>query len=609
MNNNKLPDLRIRHDLVEDHKTRFELKRFAFLGGADVNSSAFTKDLNSGKYYELIPSRIDLLSKIKEELESSLISGHNSLETVQNKISVLKKFFIYCDGSTLFKEVSVIKLKEAYLTYSDHLFVQTHTETTKNKASKNTIYEHLNLLGNFFGKIINHTGTPLFKQTRLSTSIPRTRKKLLGKAQDQQNLSEVFKFGSVLFDICTGITKDKILGTLPTIVQIRNGVVHNNQIFFRGILLPKSEIWVRHSYEELKEMFPQRAKSTINALVTQAKKAREPSRDIKSSGRHSIFNSRIRAEFLVFLAMTNCNTIVAKNLKRHKYDYKPLGDVYQIREWKARKGGNVILEIPKSYKPMFEAYLEFRDDFVKDYPMKGDDWLFPIIIGPTGGKKHKTHGYSNSVDEYKYIRKLFKEHNIPWFTGRNLRPTFLNLLYRKSGDENLTAEQASHLKQTFREHYDQPSLQRSLLEITRFWNQHDPIQHNNLTASVINSPCGGIPEATENKPKIIVDPNCTNPSGCLWCKHFRDLDEFDYVWSLLSFRHLKIIESSISLTSEEKPSDLVVMRLNEKIHWFRKISTDTNHSSWVEEAEERLDEGSFHPDWSVLIELLDGNLL
>lgn len=145
--------------------------------------------------------------------------------------------------------------------------------------------------------------------------------------------------------------------------------------------------------------------------------------------------------------------------------------------------------------------------------------------------------------------------------------------------------------------------QRAMVEITQFWNKHDSIEQTKLKKSVIASECNGIPEPTLGIPEDVVEPNCINPSGCLWCKHHRDLDNFDYIWSLMSMRYLKTIEAALTFKKDETPADLSIQRLTQKLDWYRKSSKKRN--DWVEEAELRIEEGSYHPSWSSIIEFLE----
>jgi hypothetical protein len=162
---------------------------------------------------------------------------------------------------------------------------------------------------------------------------------------------------------------------------------------------------------------------------------------------------------------------------------------------------------------------------------------------------------------------------------------------------------AQHTKEVLKDRYERPSQQRAMVEITRFWSKHDPIQLGELKGSLIASECDGRPEANDDKPKSVVEPNCVNPSGCLWCSHRRDLDSEDYVWSLASMRYLKTIEAGLNVTPKAVPADEVVRRISDMIAWYRNSTPE--RAQWVFEAEQRIAEGAYHSNWSPIIEFLE----
>ena len=195
------------------------------------------------------------------------------------------------------------------------------------------------------------------------------------------------------------------------------------------------------------------------------------------------------------------------------------------------------------------------------------------------------------------------ECEIPWIPPATLRNTRVNWLLRRSGDESQTAEMGQHAVKTLQDRYERPSQHLAATEITNFWNANDPIKRQNLKNSLIASQCDATPEATPDKPLSVAEPDCVIPSGCLWCRHLRDVDSFDYVWSLVSFRYLKSLESADVVSKEKFPSDLVIDRVTEKVRWFQDSSEE--RASWVEEAQSRIEEGDFHPNWAGLIEFLE----
>ena len=221
------------------------------------------------------------------------------------------------------------------------------------------------------------------------------------------------------------------------------------------------------------------------------------------------------------------------------------------------------------------------------------EWLFPHI----NFEGEFSQGTSSRWDT---LRNVTKRYGLAWVEPRSFRKTSLNLLLRLTADENLVSELANHAVETFRDNYKQPSQQRALVEITRFWDSNDPLLFGSPKVSLFNTHCNGVPDPVENKPNIIVEPDCLTPSGCFWCKHFRDENSFDYIWNLHSYRFLKIIESSSYIGEGIKPANLVIEQLNKKINWF-KSSNEKQHIEWIKEAGIRIEEAHYHPNWELKI--------
>lgn len=192
---------------------------------------------------------------------------------------------------------------------------------------------------------------------------------------------------------------------------------------------------------------------------------------------------------------------------------------------------------------------------------------------------------------YGVLKAQAKQDGIPWIPPRVTRNTRANFLDRMSGDPNLSAEMSQHTREVFKHAYERPSQQRAMTSLTKFWNEK-PV-------SLINSGCNAQPEPTQDKPSGLISPNCINESGCLWCKSHRDINSEDYVWSLATFRYLKIIEAAQPV-KREIPADLVIRRLSDKLDAFRKRNPESQ--KWVIEALIRIEEGVYHPTWKNIIQ-------
>lgn len=574
---NMVPDLCVRHTKVPEQSYMYDLGRFLYVGAAGIDARWFAK-----KHYTEFGApqkdRLKLLEAIKEQFETDLISGA-SLQTIRTRISTLSMFFQFIDRNRLC--CSLEKVESTFLSYSEYLFQEVNKKPAHLK--KATAYGYASHISTTLGRILDiPEAVSLIKRTRLK--LPASAKKALSKGAEKQNLHDTFRLGRFLVEVSGRITVESVYEPLPLMIPISTGIGDVQQV---RIGCGTRELPDNHwFYSKPRDQWD----SNELMLGKRMEQLRQSVNTIDGSQRWQLINLRVMAEFLIFVAQTGMNKTQAEEMKREGFKFKSLGDSWEVKGFKRRRGGEVSFKIYKSYKPYFQKYRLFLNHFFPD-----SDDLFPVMLF---GKCLTT-----TFQRFQMLKRVLKENGIPWIPPNALRNTRVNWLLRRSGDEDLSADMAQHTREVLRDKYELPSQQRTAVEITRFWMKHDPIKQGELRGSVIAGRCNGKPEALDSKPPNVVEPNCISPSGCLWCKHFRDVDTQDYVWSLMSMRYLKILEASKISTSETTPADLVVGRLSDKIDWFRKSTR--NRTEWVEEAELRIEEGHFHPNWSAIIEFLE----
>ncbi|CAG9170831.1 hypothetical protein LMG23994_02018 [Cupriavidus pinatubonensis] len=310
-------------------------------------------------------------------------------------------------------------------------------------------------------------------------------------------------------------------------------------------------------------------------------------------GRFYLANIRIEAEISMFIAQTGMNSSQALNEELQKFFYISHLDGYEVKDHKNRRRGMVLFQIFKDYKAHFERYLEWRR---KLFPDSGK--LFPLI-GREGTRQERRFNGAR-------IKLICQELGIPYVPPRTLRNTRINWLLRKSADPELTADLAQHTTETLLTVYALPSLQRAMVETVCFWSKADP--HLVRTESVAPGDCTGTPKPVEDMPDEAPKPDCIKAAGCLWCQNHRDVDSFDHIWALASFKHLKAIELSKARTpitdKSVPPSQSAIDRINDKLRWYEQ-SNETRRD-WVSEAQARIEEGDWHPNFAYDILELEG---
>lgn len=545
-----LPDLTIVHHRIENQKSNiWNLTPLIYKNSSKLNSNKTSWIVEITKL-PLINSRVDIIRALKSHAIELLDSGI-SQTSVKNYISRFKRFVAFADEQSKCLETPKA-ISQALYDYAEYEFSRTSTQHIKPGSAYDNVNTAALLIKGFVENItfdIRHTRLKKTKRSR--RAIDRNAEKLL--------LIHASKLARFCFDITRDFNpKSLTTGKLPVQIKV------SSELTSQSVNLTPH-----------KKQPTTVEKNFINTHAAQA------------------FNNRVSAELMIFLAMTIQNIAPTLKLTRAKFDYKPLGEHYEIREYKPRRGGEVLFKIPKSYKPYFEQYLNFIYEYAPNSAL-----VFPFLEQNVGYRK-RTNAYIAS------FKNICITNDIPWTPPKQFRKIGLNILMRLCSDEETSAEYANHGVAVFRQSYEFPSLQRAIVEVTRFWGNNDPLTHGRPLVSLFNTPCNGMPEPIEDATNKLPRPDCISPTGCMGCKQYRDEDSFDYVWNLHSFKYLKIIESSSHRTKELKPSNIAIDWANLKINWF-KNSDSNKHQEWVDESELRIEEGDYHPSWSRKIEKYEG---
>ena len=412
--------------------------------------------------------------------------------------------------------------------------------------------------------------TPLIELARIREPKPNR-----GARLEQQDLEATFSFGHLLQDLCDGLTLRAVNGPRPIQIQRQDG---KPLTLWGG--LPVDEALV--------------SAGKAHVIRYEERDARRLE-DQSNRGRIVFINTRIEAEMMMFIGQTGMNLGQVITLQLHHFCYASDIDGYRVRDYKNRRNGEVLFEIFEEYRVHFERYLTWRKSLFPDSIL-----LFPFI---RKGRRE------DARPRYWNIMRTCADAGVSWIPPSQLRSTRVNWLLRRSGDPDVVAEMAQHTKETLLRWYERPSHQRAVGEVTRFWRQADPqLRGKAKTPSTAPGICDGQPTASEH-PEFAPSPDCVRPSGCLWCDHHRDIDSQDHVWALASFRHLKTLElckqsPSKGAKADVLPADHAIKRISDKLSWFR--DSNARRRSWVQEALDRVEEGSHHPDCQQLVFSMEG---
>ncbi len=545
----KLPDLTVNHRKIDNPASAtWNLTPCIYIGGTEINTqrAGFLDELSQ------LPLKTEAFIGIVEQCKAhagGLLDSGASQHSICSQIKFIKYFIGYADKQR--KQLDSVKsIHQTLFTFAEYLF----TRATLKQIKPDTAYGTTLSCASFLNGALEELQFSI-NQTRLRRK--QKSRRAMGRNAEKVRLSDSVELANFCYELTQSFEPASLTsGYLPILVTLN--------------------------------------KQEVNLTSAGGRKSSELlSKDFTQTSAYQAFNTRIVAEVMIVLAMTIQNQAPTYLLKRVKFDYKPLGEKYEIREFKARRGGEVLFTIPKPYRPYFERYLVFLDNYAPD-----SEWLFPHLMKGKGFRKR-------TASDTNKLERLCARYNVPWVSPSRFRSLGENLLMRMSSDAKTASDYAGHAVATFRESYEFPSLQRAMIQIGRFWDENDPLTQGKPTVSLFNSSCNGTPKPVEDATNKLPKPDCINATGCIGCVNFRDDDSFDYVWNLHSFRYLEIIASSSHRTKETKSANIAIDWVNLKINWFN-TSKNPERREWVEEAQMRIEEGEYHPHWSRKIHKFEG---
>jgi integrase len=528
-----LPDLTFPNVEYGKRETPWDMLVLLYRGGAAARPDTVETLISSGALGSPILHRVDLVQRLHDEIRTAL-SGGGSRASAAEQFRTLRNLFAFADRAN--RPLTVETVTETFCAWADWLYQRTRlrrmsqNDPERRPLSMSSAYGYGATVGTLLDRVLGRS-TCITELTRLK--LPSRRKTPAGIRAEKQNLEETLAFGHLLCDICDA---------LPIAAALNRDL--------RGRLQLKV------------------GENTV----------------VGATSMSGFLNLRLEAELLMFIAQTGMNRSQATNLEMRHFSFVSYLDGYQIKEHKARRGGQVLFEIFSDYRPHFERYLEWRKYFFSNATL-----LFPFI------------GYGSRTERRfsgARLQKVCNALDVRYVPPSSLRNTRINWLLRVTANADLTAEIAQHAKQTLLRVYERPSLQRTIVEATKFWSRFDP--HMTATQAVAPGACLGAPSPIAGTPETAPKPDCLRASGCLWCENHRDVDSLDYIWALASFAHLKFLELSHARSPQKEshfpPAKIMLDRIHDKLRWFERSSAIRR--DWVEEAQARIAEGNFHPDFS-----------
>ncbi|NVK21219.1 MAG: hypothetical protein HWD86_01760 [Kangiellaceae bacterium] len=542
-----------------------DLRRFLIKGGASSDARWWFRENDCDtKWKSLIKERIPFIEAVTDSfnLEKTRGMPDSSLYTYLSSFQLFIKFI---DERDLLLDIDEDNLKNNFIHFDEY---QYYRAWIKKEIKQESAYGLVLQVAKVIGNAVK---LPEYKDFRYSSRVVKAfkhpAKVAISRASEKQHIGDSQKLGFYCVDIANSLTTKAVIGRLPIKAKLTKPDGTNVSV--------KLPVSIENGLKSERKTCQTKAKNACEPVEVMEYKDLDPYR-------RGLITLRILVELVIFVYQTGMNVTQVLHISRRGFSYKLQGHSdWLVTQNKARAGGPKSFVIYKDYKERFKEFIVFIDRFRPEQP-----YLFPLTRSLI-----KAKGLVN----YNLLKKHLKRDKVPWIPPSKTRNTRVNFLNRLIDDANVSSEIAQHAKETFEQHYHKPSQQRAMTALTTFWRDN-PI-------NLIGGGCRGAPEPVDNLPSGINKPDCISQSGCLFCKNHRDVNSEDYVWSLVSFRQLKLIEAAQPV-SRELPADITVERLNKKIETFKGLTKQS--MLWVKEALLKVDEGNYHPIWADIIKFWEG---
>lgn len=546
---------------VGQNETPPNLYPLLYRGGAGHIIKKVRQVICEGSLGQALENRTSLIEKLHEMVNSYLIEGHSGI-AVLSKIRSLRIFIDWCDNN--WDAVSLDNLEIAATAFGRAML----HDARAGIATLNTISKKVSAVCSIVDDVTSRT-IPLANEIGIMHS---RNKRTFGTKLD---MDQCFSYGRFLHDICRALPNEVIRGRLPITIKLRDG----------GELQEWCGLTPPEKLTRYNNTTAAGYKRDID-VIREAYMA-----DTSNRRRRPLLNLRIEAELQIFIAETGMTLAPAFKLVREKYSFQTVADGLRMsRIFKDRGGREIIGLVHSEYREHFNQYLKWLDETFEPGQCER---LFPI----TSEVKRADF----RAPKFNALRKRCEKLQRLMIGPRHLRNSKVNFFIRDTRDTNIAAEMAQHTTRTLLRNYNRPSHQLALIEISAYHSNNDLLLES-VGPGTCNepNPIQAFPHAT-NTP--IAD--CNSPSGCLFCIQHRDILSEEHTWSLMSFRHLKIMELSSSGLSAERaalhPAHQAISRLSDKLKGISEVSAPAK--IWVDNSATRIQDGNYHPKWAVFIKL------
>jgi len=567
MRANEIPILKIHIKDKGSNQKIYEFRPFLFKGGSQAKKFTYDNIKPSRAELRTISERYPLVKKLYDHFTSQVVGG-TSDSTIRGRFLALQSLYIWADSRDF--ALTHKNLETNFILWVDHLIARYLNNEIKHK----TAYDLAHQAARVLSRALN-LGPSLNRNIKIPIPQKNPFEKSAEIERAQENLTT---FGQLLRQLAEPLTLQVIRGPLPVEIQVLGN----------SFYLPYLK-----ELSTLKSQGPGSAPRERNPVL---KRRAEVEAGAPLKNRRSVLvNLKIEAELLIFISQTGMNLSQAYYLKTTDFKFMPSkGDTATIKIFKARRGGETIYRIFPKYLSHLKEYLTWRNGLT----CKTDELVFPF---------HKRAGGNRGTPKtaFQHIRIICRKLNVNYIPPTLLRKLRTSWFFERGHDPKLISEVNQHTEDVLYRHYKIPSYKTATQEISKFHERYDPTNP---------TPAPGICASVEQYPELITGsqpnapvPDCSNPGGCMFCIHHRDVNSQDYIFALVSYRLCKQLELDSYCPPSHPifhhPAKALLDRIDQKIQDFRVRGEIQDQ--WAAEATDQTREGIYHPAFDGFIKLLE----
>lgn len=307
--------------------------------------------------------------------------------------------------------------------------------------------------------------------------------------------------------------------------------------------------------------------------------------------RQPALNMRMAAEFSLFIAATAMNRADATSLEHSDFRYQSFEDRIEVTALKGRAEKVVRFSIIPGYRPHFDAFLKFRNEFYADV---ATDKLFVTL---SSGLRA-----NDKMVNTQPLASIFGRSGRHWVPPTILRKTKANVIARFAS-VNDAARALQNTESVLDRHYLYPAHQQAVIEMGAYFRDLEKV--GEVRAATGPGACEAeVGEVSKRVTGMLPAPDCRSPAGCLFCAYNHGQRSLDYVWNLLSFRELKQTEIARYRHRAGPPLKGALARTLARMEEIiTSMDGDAELEGWRNDARLLISAGEHHPRWAHWIAL------